>query len=79
MKTAMQQLIEYSENILKNSTINANLIIKKANELLELEKGQIIRAHKEGQADLLNPQIREMSELNRQKISETYYSKTFEK
>ena len=42
--TAMQQLIAYSKNILAHSTINAHLIIEKAESLLELERRQIIDA-----------------------------------
>lgn len=41
MKTALEQLIEYSENVLKHSTINAHLIIEKAKQLLSAEKKQI--------------------------------------
>ena len=49
MKTAMQELIDWSyENDKSDCPIEAYDIIKKAKELLEKEKEQIIDAYTEG-------------------------------
>ncbi len=50
MKTAMQQLIEYANNILLHSNINANLIVAKAKKLLE-EENKIIEDEAVGFAE----------------------------
>lgn len=76
-KTAMQELIEWVSlhNHLDQHAVN--LVMATAEQLLEKEKQQIIDAHGEGQADLLMPSVKEMSETNRNKIAENYYSTTF--
>ena len=44
MKTAMQELIEYSENMRSTYDFSFDKFFTKANELLEKEKQQIIEA-----------------------------------
>lgn len=77
-KTAMMELIEFIDYIKESEGILTSHEIKeKAFELLAKEKEQIVDAHKDGQADLLMPQIKEMSENQRRHIAETYFTKRY--
>ena len=51
-QTPLERLIKYSENILEHSTINAHLIIAKANELLPEERKVIESAYQDSYDEL---------------------------
>ena len=75
MKTVMQELIDWSyENDKPDCAIEAYDVIKKAKDLLEKEKEQIIEAHADGSEDLnFNGEITERGLKN----AEYYYNQTY--
>jgi len=71
----MQELIDWSyENDKPDCAIEAYDVIKKAKDLLEKEKEQIIEAHADGSEDLnFNGEITERGLKN----AEYYYNQTY--
>lgn len=69
MKTAMQELIEYTENLKSTYDFSFDKFFTKANELLEKEKEHIIEAFKRGLINEMNG-IEDLT-------SEKYYNETF--
>jgi hypothetical protein len=67
-KTAMQELIYWLKSGWKDEDVNT--VIKKAEQLLEIEKEQIKDAFTDGC-------IGELYELNAYYTSEKYYNKTY--
>ena len=67
-KTAMQELIYWLKSGWKDEEVNT--VIKKAEQLLEIEKEQIKDAFTDGC-------IGELYELNAYYTSEKYYNKTY--
>ena len=70
MKTAMQELIEYTENLKSTYDFSFDKFFTKANELLEKEKQQILTSNNRGY------------KIGRRNLSETandYYCETFKK
>ena len=73
MKTAMQELIEWIEQRFNNP--QETEVFKKATELLEKEKEQIIDAHLEGWSDAYDYLKLDSNEQARQ--AEDYYNETY--
>lgn len=79
MKTAMQQLIEWYDKH-REQIIFSDTIIKKATELLEEEKRQIVGAYVQGKMDEhdLPYGMAYLSKLNSSEQSaEQYYNQTY--
>jgi hypothetical protein len=72
--TAMQQLIEWASTELKLEGYEHEEIIKKATELLETEKQQIIDAYDESIIGYLN---RNAGEFSEPKNGEKYYNQKY--
>lgn len=71
MKTALQQLIEWGDKMMKDNPskiLSFAQAIDKAEELLQVEKEQIIDAYKEGMDYTTDEHIKE---------AEQYYNETY--
>jgi hypothetical protein len=79
MKTAMQELIEWSyENDKPDCSIEAYDIIKKAKDLLEKEKEQIIEARENGLMDGIGDYVlTEWGKDSELLTSKEYYNQTY--
>ena len=68
MKTAMQELIEYTENLKSTYDFSFDKFFAKASELLEKEKEQIIDANQKGW---------QTCRKDLDQTAEQYYNETF--